>query len=116
MGLMLDRATCLTLAADIGVATRQVASTLLDDRVIDRLPTVGRLLRLRERFGAPRLEAACARAVRFDDPSYKTIKQILVNGLDSQSLAADAPQSPAQTFVRTSAELIGHLFGGAAWN
>jgi transposase len=116
MGLMLDRATCLTLAADIGVATHQVAATLLDDRVVDRLPTVGRLLRLRDRFGASRLEAACARAMRFDDPSYKTIKHILVDGLDSQSPAADALQAPAQTFVRTSAELVGHLFGGAAWN
>jgi hypothetical protein len=116
MGLALDRATCLTLAADLGPATHQVAATLLADRVIDRLPTVGRLLRLRERFGAARLEAACARAVRFDDLSYKTVKHILVNGLDGQSPAIDPPKAPAQAFVRTPAELVGHLFGGAAWN
>jgi hypothetical protein len=74
------------------------------------------LLRLRERFGGERLEAACARAVRFDDLNYMTVKRILVNRLDSEPLAADRDTPPAQTFVRTAAELVGHLFGGAAWN
>jgi hypothetical protein len=37
----------------------------------------GRLLKLGERFGPERLEAACARALRFDDPAYITIKHIL---------------------------------------
>ncbi len=115
-GLVMDRPTCLTLASDIGPATHQVATALLADPAVDRLPTVGRLLRLRERFGAQRLEAACTRAVRFDDLNYMTIKHILVHGLDDEPLAAGHDTPPAQTFVRSAAELVGHLFGGAAWN
>ena len=112
----MDRPTCLALASDIGPATHQVVAALLADPVVDRLPTVGRLLRLGERFSAQRLEAACARAVRFDDLNYMTVKHILIHGLDNQPLVAGHDTPPAQTFVRTAAELVGHLFGGAAWN
>jgi len=115
-GLIMDRPTCLTLASDIGPATHQVVAALLADPVVDRLPTVGRLLRLGERFGGERLEAACTRAVRFDDLNYVTVKRILVNGLDYEPLSTGHDTPPAQTFVRSAAELVGHLFGGAAWN
>jgi transposase len=115
-GLIMDRASCLALASDIGPATHQVVAALLADPVVDRLPTVGRLLRLRERFGGQRLEAACARAVRFDDLNYMTVKHILINGLDSEPLVAGPDTPPAHTFVRSAAELVDHLFGGAAWN
>ena len=115
-GLVQDRATCLTMAEDVGSCTHQVVTNLLADAVVDRLPTVGRLLRLRDRFGAERLEAACARALRFDDISYLTIKRILINQLDGQALPASSGSPPAQSFVRNAAELVGHLFGGVAWN
>ena len=46
-GLTLDRETCGEEAATIGPATAEVVRALLEDPVIDRLPTVGRLLRLR---------------------------------------------------------------------
>ena len=51
---------------------RQVVQQLLDDPIVERLPTVRRLVRLRERFGDERLEAACGRAVHFGDPTYAT--------------------------------------------
>jgi hypothetical protein len=84
---------------------------------VDRLRTAGRLVRLGERYSAPSLEAACARAVQFAEPSYATVKRILVGGLD-QAAAAPAPalNPSARTFARSAAELLGHLFGGAAWN
>jgi hypothetical protein len=115
-GLLMDRPACLALAIEIGPATQQVVATLLADAVIDRLPTARRLLRLREQFGHARLEAACARAVRFDDLNYMTVKHILVHGLDCQATLPDPCAPPAQTFVRSAAELVGHLFGGVAWN
>jgi transposase len=115
-GLMLDRSACLTLAAQLGPATEQVVSTWLSDPVIERLPMVGRLLRLRDRFGDERLEAACARAVRFDDITYPTVKRILINGLDQELLLAETATLPAQTFVRSADELVGHLWGGVPWN
>ena len=114
-GLTLTRPACRQQAADIGPATQQVVQGLLDHRPEDRLRTAGRLLRLGDRFGPQRLEAACARALRFDDPSYTTIKHILEQGLDTQELPSAEPSSPATTFVRTAAELVGHLMGGVSW-
>jgi transposase len=40
------------------------------------------LLRLGERYTAPRLEAACARALHVDAISYRSVKSILSTGLD----------------------------------
>jgi transposase len=115
-GLTLDRDESLVTAAEIGAATHQVVQTLLDDPVLDRLPTVGRLLRLRQRFGPERLEAACQRALQFDDPAYKTIKGILTQGLEEQPVPAVVTVPAASAFVRSAAELVGDLAGGEPWN
>jgi len=115
-GLTLDRDERLVTAAAIGPATYQVVQTLLDDPVLDHLPTVGRLLRLRQRCGPARLEAACQRALQFDDPAYKTVKRILAQGLEDQPVAAVVPAPPASAFVRSPAELVGDLAGGEPWN
>jgi hypothetical protein len=115
-GLLLSRAACRQEAAAIGAATAAVVAAWLDDPAVDRLPTVGRLLRLGTRYGAGRLEAACARARCFEDPSYATIKRILVQGLDLTPAPLPLPTRlpPARAFVRTAADLLGHLFGGVA--
>jgi hypothetical protein len=55
------------------------------------------------------------RALRFDDAAYMTIKRILQQGLDVEELPSTEPAPPALTFVRSAAELVGHLVGGAAW-
>jgi hypothetical protein len=89
---------------------------LLDDPVLDRLPTVGRLLRLRQKFGGQRLEVACERALYFDDPAYKTIKRILTQGLDREPLPVPVSLPEASVFVRSTEELVGDLIGGESWN
>jgi hypothetical protein len=89
---------------------------LLADPVVDRHSRVVRILRLREAVGDARLEAACARALRFDDLAYATIKRILAHGLEADDDQPAAPPAPARTFVRTATELLGHLFGGATWH
>ena len=114
-GLRLNRATCLATAQEIGPATMAVVQGWLDDPVVDRLPTAGRLLRLRDGAGDVRVEAACARALRYDDRSYSTIKRILAEGLDAEEAPHPVAVPPAKTFVRSAAELLGHLFGGIAW-
>jgi len=113
-GLLLNRAACRATAATIGPATAAVVHDLLGDPAVDRGATVGRVLRLRERYGNDRLEAACARARRFDAQSYTTIKRILAEGLDADALPAAASSPPAQTFVRSATDLLGHLFGSAS--
>lgn len=115
-GVFLNREACVALAADVGPATLQLVEELFADPVMERLPMVRRLLRLRERFDDARLEAACARALRFGDPSYRTVKGILQKGLEQDEEPQPATTPPARAFVRSAGELLGHLFGGGAWN
>jgi transposase len=115
-GLTLNRDDCLTSAAEIGPATHLVVQTLIDDSVVDRLPTVGRLLKLRHKFGDERLEAACERALHFGDPAYKTVKRILTQGLENEPLPVAVTLPAATTFARSAEELISPLFGGESWN
>lgn len=76
-GTTLNREECRTMANAIGPATSQIVSMLLDDPAVDRLRTVGRLLRLGERCGDERLEAACQRAIAFGEPSYSICQRQL---------------------------------------
>ena len=115
-GLIRSREGVREAASEIGPATSEVIHQLLDDPVLDRLHSAGRLIRLRESFGDERLEAACARALHFDDPMYKTIKRILVQGLEGEELVEMSPVPAAQTFARSAEELVGHLAGGVSWN
>jgi hypothetical protein len=115
-GLTLSRESCCQKAEQIGPATLQVVQTLLDDPVLDRLPTVGRLLKLGQEYGDQRLEAACERALAFDDPSYKTVKGILRKGLEDQPVPTAATSSPATAFVRPLTDLLGAWLGGLSWN
>jgi transposase len=116
-GLYGDRASCLAVAQDIGPAAAEVVAALLADPIVDRLGTVRRLLKLRQRFADQRLEAACHRALRFGDPSYMTVKRILENGQEQQPLQQPlAAPAPAQAFIRNATELFGDLLGGLRWN
>jgi hypothetical protein len=114
--LLLEEEQCRVAASDIGPATHEVVDSLLGDSVIDRRRSVLRLLRLREQYGDERLERACVRAVRFEAPSYATVKRILQHNLDQEELPEPSVVAPARMFVRNASELLGHLFGGGTWN
>jgi hypothetical protein len=107
---------CRTMAQEVGAATTQVVQALLDEKVIDRHSRVVRILKLRERVGDERLEGACARALVFEDLSYRTLKGILDQGLEATPPLPPPTPPPARTFVRTASELLGHVFGGLAWS
>lgn len=115
-GLQLSREGCRAQAQQIGPATTEIVDIHLADPVVDRLPTVGRLLRLGERYGPERLEAACRRALSFGDPNYQTIKGILQKGLEQERPFRAPASPPAQAFVRSPAELLGPELGAARWN
>jgi transposase len=57
------------------------------------------ILRLARREGAPRLEAACARAVAVGARSYRHVDAILKHGLDRCPLPGTAPAPTARPLV-----------------
>jgi hypothetical protein len=99
---------CRQVAARLGEATSQVVETLLGDRPLYRLRSVQAILRLEESVGAERLEAACARALYFDDPGYRRIKAILNAALDREPLPEKTPDAPDRkhVFARSGAEFF----------
>jgi transposase len=116
-GLIQDADSLLAAAETVGPAVLQIVQTFLDDPILYRIPTAGRLVRLKNRYGAERLEAAARRALWFEDPSYKTIKRILVQGLDQAEAPLPVRLPPATTFARSAGELVGVLAEEAgAWN
>ena len=115
-GWLLTRENCLERATAVGTATREVVTRYLEHRPEDRLRTAGRVLALCERFGDARLESACRRALRYDDPSYITIKHILEQGLDQAPLPETTAAPTARTFARAALDLVGHLLGGTPCN
>ena len=116
-GLVMTREMCLEAATEIGQATLETTQAILADTAVDRLPTARRLLRLRESFGDLRLEAACDRANRFGDPSYSTVKRILVNELDGSAEPTEAATAPpAGQFVRKASDILGKWAEVLQWN
>lgn len=74
---------CRKIAAEIGPACELVIGDLLSPHAIHHLRAAQGILRLREKHGLDRVEAACARAIEADDPSYRTVKGILAAGTDT---------------------------------
>jgi transposase len=82
--LMQDPQWCRKQAQQVGPCCLQLVEHLFAHRVLDNLRAAQGVVGLRKRFSAQRLEAACARALHFDDPKYRTVKTILEKGLDQQ--------------------------------
>jgi transposase len=83
----------LRWAEKTGPATAQLAQGILESRPH---PEQGfrsclGILRLGERFGAERVEAACQRALAVRAFSYRSVESILKSGLDRQPLPAQRP-------------------------
>ncbi len=115
-GLQLNRPLLRQQAEQIGPATSKIVDIHLADPIVERLPTVGRLLRLAERYSPEQLEAACARALAFGDPNYRTIKRILHQGKENEPHPNLPTSPPATAFVRSAQDLFGPDLGAARWN
>jgi len=111
-----DPQWCLRQAAEIGTACHRLIHTLFSDRVLDNLRAAQGIVGLKKKYGADRLEAACKRALHFDNPRYRTVKTILSKGLDQVPLQEEPssiiPRSPVYTgssrFLRTPGMLQLH--------
>lgn len=83
-----DTQWCLSQAEQIGPACYALVHALFGDTVLVRMRAVQGVLRLKQKYGATRLEAACSRANHYGTPGYKVVKSILEKGLDQQTLLA----------------------------
>jgi hypothetical protein len=102
---------CLAAAERIGPHCRQLIETLFADRVLDKLRAAQGVVRLAKVHGDARVEAACARAIEYNDQRYRTVKTILARGLDQLAAAKTAtPDSDTYTrggrFCRAASDLI----------
>jgi transposase len=73
---------CRTQAEQIGPAAVAIVAELSTVNAIHRLRAIQGIIRLREKYGDTRLDAACARALAIGDPHYRTVKGILVAGTE----------------------------------
>lgn len=96
---MADPQWCLKQSERIGTSCHALIRRLFADRVLDNLRAAQGVIRLEKSYGAIRVEAACARALSFDAPRYRTVKDILAKGLDQQQ-AQLAFDGLADTYTR----------------
>jgi len=87
---------CRHRASELGPAVTALVGELLGEQALHRLRSAQGVLRLADSYGAERLEAACARALEVGDPSYRTVKGILVAGREHVETEPEAvPAAPA---------------------
>lgn len=97
--VMADPQHCLRESERIGPQCHALIQRLFADRVLDHLRAAQGVIRLEKQHGAARLEAACGRALAFNDPRYRTVKTILAKGLD-QTTVTGSFDALADTYTR----------------
>ena len=104
-----DRAWCAQQAGAVGPACSELVARLLGDRILERLRAAQGILQLGSRYGAARLEAACARALYHASPYYRTVKTILAGGFDLRATdqsTSTKPHAPEARFARDARSLF----------
>ncbi len=88
---------CRRRAGELGDSVTAVIASLLEVNALHRLRSAQGVVRLADKYSPERLDAACARAIAVGDPSYRTVKGILVAGTESEGAAEDdgVPAAPA---------------------
>lgn len=83
----------ISWAEKTGPATAQLVTAILHSRrhVEQGYRSCLGILRLGERFGSSRLEAACQRALSIKALSYRSVESILAHGLDAQPILPEPP-------------------------
>jgi hypothetical protein len=111
---MQDPRWCLQQAEGVGAGCLELVERLFNHGVLDNLRAAQGIIGLGAKYGPVRLEAACVRALFFDDPRYRTVKGILIKGLDQHPLRREPEPilstvyTTAGRFLRSGAELQVH--------
>ncbi|MGH9114610.1 MAG: IS21 family transposase, partial [Acidimicrobiales bacterium] len=91
---------CRAQAATVGPATDTLVGELLSINVLYRLRQAQGVLRLGDKVGDGRLEAACRRALEVGDPSYRTVKGILAAGTENDTFQPPLPGIEVPAWLR----------------
>jgi hypothetical protein len=88
-----------------------LVEVLFGIRVLDNLRAVQGVIRLSDQYGRRRLESACARALAFGAPQFRTVKQILKEGIDQapdllEAAELEAPYLGGGRFSRNVNDLL----------
>jgi len=83
---MQDPQWCLKQAGQVGPDCHRLVRRLFAHKVLDNLRAAQGVIRLGKKYGPDRLEAACSRALYFENIKYRTVKSILHQGLDQAPL------------------------------
>jgi transposase len=87
---------CLKQATGLGVHVKALVEGLLEHNALYRLRQAQGVVRLAEKHGAERLDAACRRATVIGDPEYRTVKGILKAGTENEGdVEVIPPDAPA---------------------
>jgi transposase len=100
-------AWCRAKAEEVGTACTEVIGQLLEVEALFRLRAAQGVIGLRDKHSDQRLEAACAKALAVGDPSYRTIKGILIAGTETDPTPeTDAGDAGAAAFLHGPAGLF----------
>jgi hypothetical protein len=106
LGLYEEPGRLRAAAERVGPRTKEFIEELLGERPVDRLRGAQGVLRLQKKHGTRRLEAACDRALRFEEIRYSTVKAILDRGLEDLAEENAVVALPERSrFARSPAEL-----------
>jgi len=91
---------CRAQAVLIGSACDALIGELLSLNVLHRLRQAQGVIRLADRHGVDRLEAACLRALEAGDPSYRTVKGVLEAGTEHEGIQQVLPGIDVPAWLR----------------
>jgi hypothetical protein len=107
---------CRRRATEIGPGCVAVIEGLLVDNALYRLRAAQGVLGLADRHTPTRLEAACGKAITVGDPSYRTIKGILLAGAETEPPPASAGDGGAAAHLHGPSQLFAAVFAMATTN
>ena len=96
-------AWCVAQATEIGPAVLAAVREVLSVNTLYNLRQAQGMIRLAERYGALRVNAAAERAVSFGDPRYMTVKNILEKGLERMPSSSGGAASELPAFLHGDA-------------
>jgi len=99
---------CRRRAAEIGSSAAELVELLMEVNALYRLRSAQGIVRLADKYGEERTNAACRRALQVGDPSYKTVKGILIAGTEAEGTElVVVPDVPAH--LHGPQDLFAHL-------